>query len=224
MANLPGFVIILFVITSLISLYLFSKAVRGNKTVIISAVVWMVLNSVIALTGFYSVSDSIIPRVLYGVAPPLVVIAILFLTASGRQFLDTIDLKWATLHQSVRLLVEISLFMFFIYKQVSIKMTFEGGNFDILSGLTAGLAWYLYSKGKIGKTGLLVWNFICLALVGNAVLTTFLTGPYPFQVWSFDQPTVTVLYFPGILLAVFIVPVVLFCHLVSIRQLLKKNI
>jgi hypothetical protein len=140
----------------------------------------------------------------------------------ARKFLDTIDLKWATLHQSVRVLVEISLYIFFLHKQASEMMTLEGGNFDILSGLTAPIAWLLYSKGKIGRKGLLVWNIICLGFVLNAVVRAILTAPFPFQVWSFDQPTTATQYFPAILLVVFIVPAVLFCHLASIRILFKE--
>lgn len=222
-AELPLIVILFFILTTFISLVLFMKAVRNNRSVFIPVVIWLFLNSFIALSGYYLETGSIPPRTAIGVFPPLILIAIVFITARGRRFLDTIDLKWATLHQTVRVLVEINLYIFFLHKQASEMMTLEGGNLDIISGITAPIAWYLYSKGKIGRKGLLIWNFICLGFVLNAVLRSILTAPFPFQVWSFDQPTVAPLYFPVIFLLVFIVPAVLFCHLASIRLLILKK-
>lgn len=223
LADLPISVILFFLLTTLISLLMFMKTVRNNRKVLIPVVIWLVLHSAIALTGYYAVTGFILPRTAIGVFSPLVLIAVLFISPRGRRFLDTIDLKWAILHQMVRVLVEINLYIFFLHKQASEMMTLEGGNLDILSGLTAPLAWYLYSKGTIRRKGLLVWNFICLGFVVNAIVRSILTAPFPFQVWSFEQPTTAPLYFPAILLLVYIVPAVLFCHFVSIRQLLLKK-
>jgi hypothetical protein len=101
--------------------------------------------------------------------------------------------------------------------------TFEGRNFDILSGLTAPFIWYYgFIKKKLKKGWLLAWNFICLGLLLNIVVHAVLSVPTPFQQLAFDQPAIAVLYYPFILLPAVIVPLVLFAHLVSIRQLMNK--
>ena len=60
-------------------------------------------------------------------------------------------------------------------------------------------------------------------LLANIVINAILSSPFPLQQFAFDQPNIAILYFPFSWLPTFVVPVVLFCHLASIRQLLKKE-
>ena len=102
-------------------------------------------------------------------------------------------------------------------------MTFEGRNFDVISGITAlPMAWYAFQNNTIKRTPLLVWNIVCLALVCIIVVIAILSVRTPIQQFGFEQPNVGVLKFPFGWLPSFIVPVVVFSHVVSIRQLLKK--
>ncbi len=101
-------------------------------------------------------------------------------------------------------------------------MTFEGRNFDILSGLTAPFIFYfVFIKKTFGRRILLIWNFICLGLLINIVINAILSAPFQFQKFAFDQPNIAILYFPFVWLPGFIVPLILFSHLAAIRQLLK---
>jgi len=101
-------------------------------------------------------------------------------------------------------------------------MTFEGQNFDILSGLTAPIIFYVgFIKKRIGRKAMLVWNFLCLGLLINIVVIAVLSAPFPFQKLAFDQPNIAVLYFPFVWLPCCIVPLVLFSHVATIRQLLR---
>jgi len=103
-------------------------------------------------------------------------------------------------------------------------MTFEGRNFDILSGITAPVIYYFGFKGKGLNTKLLLtWNFICLTLLINIVINAILSVPFSFQKFGFDQPNIALLYFPFIWLPCCIVPLVLLAHLASIRKLLKEG-
>jgi hypothetical protein len=100
-------------------------------------------------------------------------------------------------------------------------MTFEGSNPDILSGISALLIYYfIFMKRKSSLMLLLVWNFIGLALLINIIIHAVLSAPSPLQQLAFEQPNVAVFYFPFIWLPSCIVPLVLFSHLASIRQLL----
>ena len=103
-------------------------------------------------------------------------------------------------------------------------MTFEGKNFDILSGITAPLIYYFgFVKFKINKTGILIWNFICLSLLINIVFLAVFSAPFPFQKFAFEQPNIALLYFPFIWLPSCVVPLVLLSHLAAIQQLLSKK-
>ena len=163
------------------------------------------------------------PRFIFLVLPPLITIIILFSTAKGRRFVDGLNSKQLVWLHTVRIPVELVLYWLFVGKQVPQLVTFEGSNFDILSGITAApVAWFGYHKKAFPRWLLLLWNFICLLLLLNVVVHAILSAPFPFQVFGFDQPMLAVLYFPYVLLPGFIVPLVLLSHLVCIWQLVIK--
>jgi hypothetical protein len=224
MDHITPVLIVFFLATTLVSLLLLGKAVNNSRVVLIGSLIWIVLQSSIALTGFYETLNTVPPRLVLAVAPPLILIAILFLNAAGRRMIDRMDLKWCILFHTVRVLVEINLYVLFIYKQVPAAMTIEHGNLDILVGVSAPIIWWAFSKGYISNRGLQIWNYLCLASLLNAVFRALLSAPFPFQRFAFDQPTVAILYFPFNLLIAFIVPAALFCHLAAIRKSLLKNV
>jgi hypothetical protein len=219
MTPLPLPIIVLFLLTTLLTLLALVKAVKSSKSAIFGSILWMCLQSGVALTGFYLVTTALPPRFLAVFLPPLLFIAGLFLTGTGRRFVDGMDLKWCILLHSIRILVELNLYWLFLYKQVPALMTFEAGNLDILVGITAPLIWWAFSNGHIGRKGLLIWNSVCLLSVLNAFGRAMLSAPFPFQKLAFDQPTIAILTFPFVLLPAFIVPAAIFCHLVVFRKL-----
>ena len=103
-------------------------------------------------------------------------------------------------------------------------MTFEGANFDILSGLTAPLVYYFgFVKNKLGKQVLVAWNIACILLLLNVVRNAALSLPERFHQFGFEQPNIAVGYFPFLLLPSCLVPLVLFSNLAAIRQLMTKK-
>jgi hypothetical protein len=104
--------------------------------------IWLAVQALIASSGFYTVTDTTPPRFLFLVLPPLLGIAGLFLSPKGREFIDGLDLKSLTILHTIRIPVELVLFFLFTYKAVPELMTFEGRNFDILSGITAPVIFY----------------------------------------------------------------------------------
>lgn len=224
MENLPAYISWVFMATTLLTLFFLYKASRHSKAVVIIALLWLAVQSIVANSKFYTQTQILPPRFLLLVLPPLLLIIILFVTAKGKAFIDRFDTTWLTILHVVRIPVEIVLFWLFVQQQIPQLMTFEGRNFDILSGLTAPvIAYFGYHKQQLHTTLLLAWNFLCLALLINIVANAVLSAPFPFQQFAFEQPNVAVLYFPFALLPAFIVPVVLFAHLVCIRQLLSKT-
>lgn len=153
-----------------------------------------------------------------------IIIIVLFVTKAGRSFIDTLPLTQLTLLHIVRIPVELVLFWLFANQVVPQIMTFEGRNFDIVSGISAPIiAYFAFANKNLNRKVLLIWNFICLALLINIVVTAILAVPTPLQQIAFDQPNTAILYFPFSWLPTFVVPVVAFCHLASIRQLLSSK-
>jgi hypothetical protein len=143
---------------------------------------------------------------------------------AGGRFLDRLDLKSLTLVHIVAIPVELVLYWLFLNKAVPKLMTFEGRNFDILSGLSAPLVWYFgFVKQKLGRIALIIWNLVCLALLLNVIPLAVLSLPTPFQRFAFDQPNIALGHFPFFLLPACIVPLVLFSHLAALRILILRK-
>jgi len=229
--DVPLYINALFILITLAVLWFFYRAMQESesaktkiKIVIGLFSVWLLLQALLASIGFYNTDkQSTPPHFLLAIAPPMLFILILFTTQSGRNFIDGLSLKWITYMHIVRVFVELVLFMLCIYKYIPQLMTFEGRNFDILAGATAPLiGYYGFIKGTLSKRTILIWNIAALCLLLNIVINAVLSAPFAFQQFAFDQPNVAILYFPYIWLPAFIVPVILFGHLVAIRRLTQK--
>ena len=222
MEILPTYISIVFGLTTILTVGLFYRATNNSKITLPILLTWLALQAFIGLSGFYTMTDTIPPRFLLLVLPPILFITGLFATSKGRQFIDSLDIKTLTILHTVRILVEIVLFWLFVNKTVPQLMTFEGRNFDILSGLTAPVIFYFgFIRKQLDRKIILIWNFICLGLLINIVANAVLSAPFPFQKFGFDQPNIAILYFPFIWLPSCIVPLVLLSHLAAIRQLLN---
>lgn len=223
MQHVPLFIGVFFGLTTCMTLLFFYRAAHYSKIVLSVLLIWLVLQAVIALTGFYAVTDVMPPRFPLLVAPALCFIFLLFVTPGGRVFLDQLDLQTLTILHVIRIPVELVLYWLFLFHVIPEVMTFEGRNLDILSGLTAPLIFYfVFIKKKLSPKMLLWWNILCIGLLFNIVTYAVLSAPGPFQQLSFNQPNIAVLHFPFIWLPCCVVPLVLLSHLASIRLLLKK--
>lgn len=230
---LPVYLPIFFSLTTILTLILFhwtisgsSASIQGKAGLITTLLsLWLVLQASLAINELYSAdTNSIPPKImLLGILPMLLVILFLFISRKGRIFIDSLPLERVTHLNIIRIPVEIVLYLLFLNKVVPEMMTFEGRNFDILAGITAPLiAIYGIKKGILGSRIILTWNFICLALLINIIIIALFSSITPFQKFAFEQPNIALPNFPFVWLPTFIVPIVLFGHLVSIRQLLIK--
>lgn len=220
--TVPNYVVLIFLATTLLTIWLFFRATNHSKPTLIILVSWSILQSFVALSGFYLDISAIPPRILLSLLPVFIFIGILFNTQKGQTFIDSLSLEKLTLLHIVRVPVEIVLFWLFLHKAIPELMTFEGRNFDILAGITAPIIYYfVFVKKSMNKKLLLGWNIICLLLLINIVVNAILASPVPFQQFAFEQPNIAIIYFPFNLLPSVVVPLVLFSHLLAIRRLLK---
>ena len=229
--NLPGYISITFILTTFLTLGFLFYAIRQTvfetlpaKILLFLIPFWLFLTAILALGGFYTKTDSAPPRVfLFAVFPALFVI-ILYFVFFRKNFIEKLPLKILTLLHIIRIPVEIVLLWLFQNSLIPQIMTFEGRNFDILSGITAPfIFWFAFRNGKYNRGLLLIWNIFALLLLFNIVITAAFSLPSPIQMFAFEQPNRAVMYFPYIWLPAVIVPIVFFSHLASLQQLLKSS-
>jgi hypothetical protein len=227
--NLPAYISPIFILTTFatIGFLLFAvRQTRPSKTFFISLaatlIVLLVVHAILSLNGFYLVNTTP-PRFPLGPVPTILILLVLFFNF-GRNLETKSFLQILTLLHIVRVPVELVLLWLYQNGLVPELMTFEGRNFDILSGLTAPfVAWLGFRHGKINKPLLIGWNLAALGLLFNIVTTAILSLQTPFQQFAFDQPNRGVLYFPFIWLPSIIVPIVFVSHVLSLWQLLKRR-
>ena len=221
MDNISFYVYAVFMLTLFVTLFLFYKATPKSKGFILLLSIWLTVQSVIGLLEFYTITNTMPPRFQLLLLPPLVFTIVQFSTKRGRAFIDSLDLKILTIIHIVRIPVEIILYLLFLGKAIPELMTFEGRNFDILVGITAPVLYYfVFVKRKWGRSALIAWNLLSLGLLLNIVVNGMLSAPTPFQQFGFEQPNIAVLHFPFLFLPACIVPIALFSHLSSLRQLI----
>jgi hypothetical protein len=221
MENLPTYISILFIITTIITVIWFYMTSKSKLFLGIAAI-WAALQTYLADSGFFQNFDSIPPRIFFAFAPTLVLMGIMFSTKKGKEFIQNINLETITYMSVIRIPVEIVLALLAHQGVISIWQTFEGGNFDILSGISAPIVAYMvFSQKKWGNKILLGWNIICLLLLITIIMISIFSLPSPLQQISFDQPNLAMTYFPFILLPGLVVPIVFFSHLVAIKRLWK---
>jgi hypothetical protein len=224
MENLPLYSIIVFILTTGLSFFLFYMASNYSFAAFLIISFWLLIQAVLSLTGFYQITDTVPPRGILFILPPLLFIIVLFVTNGGRRFIDQMDPGTLTLIHTIRIPVEFVLYWLFLDKQVPKLMTFAGGNYDIISGITAPLVFYFgFIKNKMGKNIILLWNLLCLGLLFLIVRHAIFSVPSPFQKFGFEQPNIAILHFPYAWLPSCIVPMVLFSHLVMIRRLILSG-
>ncbi len=221
MEHLPLFIGILFGLTTYLCVALFYKASHYSTLLLCIILIWLLVQTVLSTHGFYKLTQQVPPRFVLLLVPPLLVTGCLFLFPKGRLFIDSLNIRTLTILHVIRIPVEVCLYLLCMHRVIPQLMTFGGRNFDILSGISAPLVYYFgFIKKRMSKKALLAWNIICLGLVLHIVVNVVLSAPLPFQQFGFEQPNLALLYFPFVWLPCCVVPVVIFSHLASIRQLL----
>ena len=229
--NLPAYVSVTFILTAFLTVGIFLYAIKrgaftSTATKFLSFLIpfWLIFQATLGIGGFYLNTQVVSPRLmLFSFLPALAIIILLFVS-SRQSFIERLPLQTLTYLHAIRIPVELVLLWLYQAGQVPQLMTFEGRNFDVLSGISAPLvAWLAFRGGKANRPLLIVWNLIALGLLLNIVINAVLSFPFPFQQFAFDQPNRGLLYFPFIWLPSLIVPIVLFCHLASLWRLFRKS-
>ncbi|HEY0426593.1 MAG TPA: hypothetical protein VGC76_02185 [Pyrinomonadaceae bacterium] len=229
--NLPGYISITFILTTFLTIGFLFYAIRQTafdttaaKVVIFLINFWIFFQGIFALGGFYQNTQSAPPRLpVFGVLPAILLIVALFVFAR-KSFIEALPLKILTLLSIIRIPVEIILHWLYQNKAIPQIMTYEGWNFDILSGISAPIIFWLAFRGRnTNRRLLIVWNIAALILLVNIVSIAIISLDSPFNRVAPDQQNRAVLYFPFIWLPAIIVPIVLFSHLASLWKLFKSD-
>jgi uncharacterized membrane protein len=227
----PGYVSVVFILTALLTVGIFIYAIvkAGLRSwparfLLAFLTFWIAVQGMLANIGFFQKFDTLPPRTFAFGPLPFFALTFIYLIFFRRGLLENLPLTTLTLIHVIRIPVELVLLWLYQAGQVPVEMTFEGRNFDILSGITAPIVYFLaFRRGTVNRVLLIIWNIAALALLLNIVTIAVLAFPSPFQMIGIDQPNVGVTYFPFIWLPAVIVPIVFFCHAISLWRLISSD-
>lgn len=188
--------------------------------ILIGFILWAIVVSGAAASGFTSRFDLFPANAMPVVVLPLVTILFLLFSSTMKDMLPHISLKVLTQLQVFRVFVEIILWMLFLQNLLPVQMTFEGLNWDVLTGVTALAAarFLLHSKPWV-----IVWNIFGLVLLINIVTIAILSMPTPIRFFENEPANVIVTQFPFLFLPAYLVPLAYTLHIMSLRKLMLKS-
>lgn len=153
---------------------------------------------------------------------PLIVILIFTLSKTVKEILVHIPQESLIKLQSFRFYVEVLLWALYASALLPIQMTFEGQNFDIITGVTAVLLTTKLGSfmllDKLPRFAIILWNILGLGLLINIVAIAILSMPTSFRYFMNEPANTIVAEFPISLLPAFLVPLAYMLHILSIRK------
>lgn len=187
-------------------------------------IVWTIFVSIQSTSGRMG-NFAIFPlNMLPVLAIPMLAILAFTFSSVGKEILLHIPKENIIRLQAFRFFVELLLWALYLENQAPIQMTFEGRNLDVLSGISAPIIAFLVTRGKISKTGLVIWNLVCLVLLINIVTIAILSMPTPLRIFMNEPSNTIVTQFPVSWLPGLLVPLAYGLHFLSLRQLFKNKI
>ncbi|MBL7841343.1 MAG: hypothetical protein JNJ75_14470 [Cyclobacteriaceae bacterium] len=158
---------------------------------------------------------------------PLITIVLFTFSKNIKEILPCIPQENIIKLQVFRFYVEVLLWALFSVSILPVQMTFEGRNFDVITGVTAVLLTTRISGfmllDKMSNALVIAWNILGLALLINIVVIAILSMPTPLRVFMNEPANTIVTEFPISMLPAFLVPLAYMLHLLSIRKAAIKK-
>src|SRR5262249_7389811 len=148
------------------------------------------------------------PRPVAVILVPLPFILVFAFSKTGTYILKNTPPQWLVFIQSFRILVEILLWLAYRRSVLPVQMTFEGRNFDVLTGILAiPVGYFCFIKKTWPRSIAVIWNLIGIALLLNILTIAVLSMPTPIR-YFMNEPANTIvaqfpfIYLPGVLVVI----------------------
>ncbi|CCD99432.1 hypothetical protein [Bradyrhizobium sp. STM 3809] len=193
---------------------------RQSAVVLVILILWLAYVCAMSWSGL--VASSTLrppPAVLVALPAFLVTVLVLAPLRVGLRIAQSFPV-WLLLGAQVfRVGVELLLHQLWRDGLVPRLMTYEGGNLDILIGLSAPLIAWIATRGRAGLALAQLWNGLGLVALANIVARAVLSAPGPLQTLNGDVPNLAIGTFPFTYIAAFFAPLAFALHVLAIRAI-----
>jgi hypothetical protein len=189
---------------------------------------FLLVTGLLALSHVFFDFASMPPKIVFPLVVGFLGMLLLGLGPWSAIWIRQIPQSWLIGIQGFRLPVEIILFFLAKTPLLPKIMTFEGRNFDVITGITALiLGHYLRvaedkGKQKNFKRLIVLWNVMGLGLLINVMAMGLLSAPTQFQMLIVDHPNTIIAHMPFVWLPTFVVPFAGLLHILSLRKALAS--
>lgn len=185
-----------------------------------AVVAWAALLGGLAVIGFFADYNAMPPRIPLSMLIPLAVIFGIVFSRGGKELLQVMPPHWAIYAQSMRIGVELVIWLAVINQMMPVQLSFEGRNFDILTGLLAiPVGYYVFVVKRWPAWVAVGYHIMGMGLLVNVLAVSFLSMPTPLRVFHNEPANTLITQFPFIYLPGMLVPLAFSLHIISLRQL-----
>jgi hypothetical protein len=170
-----------------------------------------------AWRGLFLDFTSLPPKFMLAFFSTMIAMLIVAFSPPVKRIAAVIRPSWPIGLQTFRIVIEIVLWQLVLQGRISPMMSFEGRNFDVVTGVTAPIIAWLAATRRY-RSIVTLWNIMGMVVLTNVVVRGVLSTPTRFQMIHADPPTTIVATFPYIWLPCIAVASAYFLHIVSLRQ------
>ena len=181
---------------------------------------WYLATLLLAWLEFYRGAATRIPTIEIGLLVPITVgVLLAWRWELLRRVINEVPQEWMVGVQFYRAM---GLMFLILYAAGRLPGMFAlpAGIGDVFVGAVAPFVGLAYARNPGNAAGLVrAWNVFGIADLVVAVGTGLLTSPSPIQMFSFDAPNNLISAFPLVMVPVFLVPLSILLHVVSLKKL-----
>lgn len=205
------------------------QRVRAALAVALAA--WFVVDYGLAQAGVFGPnaygaqgSQPLVPNMAIAMSLPLLAgIAVILTSRRLAEVLDRVPQSWIVGVQLYRVIGGVFLYLY-AYSLLPGEFALSAGIGDVLVGLVALPVAYAVARGYSGSRGLVIaWNIVGIGDLVMAVGTGFLSSPGRYQMLAYDAPNTLISAYPLVMIPLFLVPLSIVLHVVSLRRALANK-
>ena len=194
-----------------------------NRTFLTTLIVlggWFFLALALSTAGFYHVEPGEMPRIQYGLIPPILIGAwLIWRSEAMARIIDAIPQPWLIGIQLYRALGVIFLILY-AHDKLPGLFALPAGTGDMIVGLSAPFVALAYAKAPLKTAGLVrAWNVLGILDLTIAVSTGFITAPSRLFPVEFQPNSDLMTVLPLVLVPVYLVPLSIVLHIASLVKL-----
>ena len=190
-----------------------------SKPLGVGVLLWLAVTGLAGWLGLARDFQRVPPPMFVLLLAAVVLAVVTAMSRVGSRLVAEAGIVWLIGVQAFRVAVEVFLDWGHRVDLVPVQMTFEGRNWDIVSGVSAAAVAWLAAKRQAPRWLVLLWNCVGLALLLNIVVIAVLSMPTPLRRFHNEPVNSFIAYFPYIWLPTFLVQLKLFGHLLVFRWL-----